>query len=413
MTNPLYDPYQILQKVYGRGSFLKQAIAETLIEEQNRARTVKIVYGVLDNDIYLDFCIRSFAPKNPKLPVRILLKIALYMLLFLEKHRYMVTDNAVSLAKKLGKGGAAGFINAFLRAFDAEKLVFPQDAVSALSVKYSYPAFAVSRLLKEYGEEAEAIMAHRPPRTFVRFASAEAAKPYLAEAEATPFDLLYSFSNFRRDEGFAAGKYTFQSIGSVAICSAVAPCENLLDACAAPGGKSVLLAQKCAHVTAFELHAHRAELIRQYAARMGAENIAIVCRDSSVYDAQYEEKFDAVLVDAPCSGLGVVADNPDIKLFRREESLSEIERAQISILTACARYVKRGGRLYYSTCSVLGEENDGTVSRFLNACGDFSAEKLSVPLAHRETRYGMQFLPHISQGAGFYVAGLRRKEQEK
>ena len=176
MTTPLYDPYQILQKVSGRGSDLKQAIAETFIEEINRARTVKIVYGVLENDIYLDFCIKSFAPKNPKLPVRILLKIALYMLLFMEKQRYMVTDNAVALAKKLGKGGAAGFINAFLRAFDADKLTLPQDKISALSVKYSYPAFAVSRLVKEYGgEEAEKIMRHRPPRTFVRFASAEAA----------------------------------------------------------------------------------------------------------------------------------------------------------------------------------------------------------------------------------------------
>ena len=189
MTNPLYDPYQILQKVYGRGSFLKQAIAETFIEEINRARTVKIVYGVLENDIYLDFCIKSFAPKNPKLPVRILLKIALYMLLFMEKQRYMVTDNAVALAKKLGKGGAAGFINAFLRAFDADKLTLPQDKISALSVKYSYPAFAVSRLVKEYGgEEAEQIMQHRPPRTFVRFASAEAAEPYLQSAAKKPFE---------------------------------------------------------------------------------------------------------------------------------------------------------------------------------------------------------------------------------
>lgn len=410
MTNPLYDSYQILQKVYGRGSYLKQAIAETFIEEINRARTVKIVYGVLENDIYLDFCIKSFAPKNPKLPVRILLKIALYMLLFMEKQRYMVTDNAVALAKKLGKGGAAGFINAFLRAFDAEKLTLPQGKIAALSVQYSYPAFAVSRLVKEYGgEEAEKIMQHRPPRTFVRFASAEAAEPYLQSAEKTPFENVYSFSNFRRGEGFAAGKYTFQSIGSVAICAAVEPCENLLDACAAPGGKSVLLSQKCGRVTAFELHEHRAELIKQYAARMGAENIEIICRDSSVYDGAYAEKFDAVLVDAPCSGFGVVSDNPDIKFFRKEESLAEIEKTQLAILSACAKYVKKGGHLYYSTCSVLGEENGGTVSRFLQTCPDFAPEKAESPLAHRDTEYGMQFLPHLSMGAGFYVCKLRRR----
>ena len=122
MTNPLYDPYAVLQRVYGGGAYLKQALSETLLEEQHRARTASICYGVLENDLYLDFCIRSFAPKNPKLPVRILLKVALYMLLFRQAalHGH---DNAVSLAKKLGKGGAAGFINAFLRAFDASRLV--------------------------------------------------------------------------------------------------------------------------------------------------------------------------------------------------------------------------------------------------------------------------------------------------
>ena len=157
MTNPLYDPFAVLQKVYGGGAYLKQALNDTPIEEAHRARTAKVCYGVLENDIYLDFCIKSFAPKSPKLPVRILLKVSLYFLLFLGKARYMVTDSAVSLIRKLGKGGASGFVNAFLRNFDAEKLILPADKLSRLSVQYSFPPFAVSRLLKEYGEEAEEI----------------------------------------------------------------------------------------------------------------------------------------------------------------------------------------------------------------------------------------------------------------
>ena len=411
MTNPLYDPYAVLQKVYGGGAFLKQALAETPVEELNRARTVKICYGVLENDLYLDFCIRSFAEKNPKLPVRILLKIALYMFLFMGKRKYMVTDNAVTLAKKLGKGGAAGFINAFLRAFDAEKLRLPADAETALSVEYSYPLFAVKRLVREYGRaEAEEIMRHRPARSFVRFKDAETADRYLKgrEFERTPFDTVFAFTSFPRDAGFDAGDYTFQSVGSAAICAAVEPCAALLDACAAPGGKSVLLSQKCAKVTAFELHPHRAELIRQYARRMGAGNIEIFCRDSSVYDGRFEEAFDAVLVDAPCSGFGVAGENPDIKLFRKEEDLAAIESAQRAILETCARYVKPGGALYYSTCSVLGEENDGTVGDFLQKNGGFCPAEARSPLAHRRTVYGLQFLPHISQGAGFYFAAMRR-----
>lgn len=108
MTNPFCDPYLVLSKVYGGGAYLKQALADTPMEEANRARTVKISYGVLENDGYFNDCIRAFAPKSPKLPVRILLKISLYLLLFMNKPRYMITDNAVELCKKLGKGGASG-----------------------------------------------------------------------------------------------------------------------------------------------------------------------------------------------------------------------------------------------------------------------------------------------------------------
>ena len=182
--------------------------------------------------------------------------------------------------------------------------------------------------------------------------------------EDTPFSGLYAYPNFRRDAGYDRGEYTFQSVGSVAVCAAVEPCGELLDACAAPGGKSVLLAGKCGRVTAFELHEHRAKLIGSYASRMGAENISVVCRDSSVHDPAYDGRFDAVLADAPCSGYGVVGENPDIKLLRREADLSSLCKTQRAILSACAPYVRAGGCLYYSTCSVFGEENDGTVSAF-------------------------------------------------
>lgn len=410
MTNPLYDPYAILQKVYGKGAYLKQAISDTRIEEANRARTVKICYGVLENDIFLDYCIKSFAPKNPKLPVRVILKTALYMLLFLNKHVFMVTDNAVALAKALGKGGASGFINAFLRAFDASKLQMPEDKIAALSLKYSYPEFAVRRLTEQYGGEAEKIMEPHEARTFVRFCNDDAEKHFLegAQYERTPFAHLYAFPNFRRGERYEKGEYTFQSVGSVAICNVVEKCGEMLDACAAPGGKSVLLAEKCGRVTAFELHKHRAELIRQYAERMGTENIEIVCRDSSVYDTKYENAFDGVLVDAPCSGFGVAGENPDVKYFRKESDLAAIERTQLAILSACAGYVKRGGYLYYSTCSVLEEENDAVVSAFLDAHSEFAVARAKSPLRHAETALGLQFLPHISMGAGFYVAKLKR-----
>ena len=409
LTNPVYDPFLILTKIYQGGAHVKQAIADTYIEEQYRSRTVKIVYGVLENDLYFDYCIRHYAPKAPKLAVRTILKISLYMLLEMEKKRYMVTDCAVDLCKKLGKSGVSGFVNAFLRRFDKnavdEKLKGEKDGEA---IALSYPVFAFEMLQKEYGSRAKAIAAARSKGVSVRFeknAEKYENKPHIK----TPFLGNYIFENFVRDEGFDKGEYTFQSVGSIAICDCVAPCESLLDCCAAPGGKSVLLAKKCGQVTAFELHAHRVELIRQYKARMGVENVTEIQKDSSLFDAEYEEKFDGVLCDAPCSGYGTISENPDIKIFRKKEDIAALEKAQRDILDAVCRYVKKGGALYYSTCSLFECENDKTVENFLKNHADFSVEKLESPLSHEKKKYGLQFLPDTAYGAGFYVCKLRKK----
>ena len=239
MTNPFYDPYRILARVYGEGAHLKIALAEEPIEELHRARTVKTVYGVLEHDGYLALCIKTFAEKSPKAPVRILLKIALYHLIFLGKPRYMVTDTAVDLVKRLGKGGMSGFLNAFLRAFDETKVVLPAGD-EGLSVRYNFPLFAVKRIKEQYGARAEAIMAAKSSGVSVRFV--RGMEDYLCREHVdTPFADVKIFPNFTRDSAFFAGNYTFQSVGSVAVCSVVEPCGRLHVACAAPGGKSVLL----------------------------------------------------------------------------------------------------------------------------------------------------------------------------
>ena len=406
LTNPVYDPFLILTKVYSDGAHVKQAIAETYIEEQYRSRTVKIVYGVLENDVYFDYCIRHYAPKAPKLAVRTILKISLYMLLEMGKKRYMVTDCAVDLCKKLGKSGVSGFVNAFLRRFDKAavdaQLKTEKDGEA---IALSYPAFAYELLKKEYGARAKEIAAARSKGVSVRFE--KNAEKYEEKAHIkTPFENNYIFENFVRDEGFDDGDYTFQSVGSIAICDCVSPCESLLDCCAAPGGKSVLLAKKCGQVTAFELHTHRVELIRQYKARMGVENLQEMQKDSSVFDPAFEGKFDAVLCDAPCSGYGTVSENPDIKLFRKKEDILALEKAQRDILSTVCKYVKAGGALYYSTCSIFESENDKTVEGFLKNHAEFSVEALESPLAHEKKKYGLQFLPDSAYGAGFYVCKL-------
>lgn len=143
MNNPLTDPYIVLNKVYSGGAYLKQALTESQIEPQNRPRTSKICYGVLEKDVYLSHIIGANCTRTPKSAVRLVLKIALYMLEFMGKHNYMVADCAVELCKKLGKAGAAGFVNAFLRSYKIPPL--PQSADERLSVSASAPLWLAKR----------------------------------------------------------------------------------------------------------------------------------------------------------------------------------------------------------------------------------------------------------------------------
>ena len=146
MVNYFYDCYTVLNKVYSEKTFIKQALSSTFIEEKNRALTVKTCYGVLDKDIELSYYLSALVDKNPKLVIRTILKIAMYAIKYLQKKEYAVTKNAVELTKKLGKGGASGFVNAFLRKFIKTEVKLPKDKYEYLSVKYSYPLFAVKSL---------------------------------------------------------------------------------------------------------------------------------------------------------------------------------------------------------------------------------------------------------------------------
>lgn len=406
MTNPLADPYFVLNAVYSGGKYLKQALAETPCEQKYIARTTRVCYGVLEKDIYLSYIISGNCARRPKSASRLVLKIALYMLEFMRVAPHAVADNAVELLKKLGKAGESGFVNAFLRSYTLPPP--PENSSERAAVEASAPLWLYKRVKRSYKSEAAEILGAQSAGVCVRFVR-NADKYLVREHTDTPFENVYIFGHFARDDGFFAGDYTFQSAGSVAICDIVAPCGELLDACAAPGGKSVLLAGKCGKVTACELHPHRAGLINAYKQRMGAVNIDVITADSSVYMPEFCEKFDGVLCDCPCSGTGVICENPDVKLFRKEEDIAALSEIQLKILSNCSRYVKRGGRLYYSTCSVLPEENDSVAHRFLAQNPEFSVAEVTSPLAHRKARYGLQFLPHISLGAGFYIAVFTRK----
>ena len=266
MLNLFYDSYRVLQSVYSDGAYIKQALSDTPIEEKNRAHTTKICYGVLDKDISLEYELSTLCDKRPKLAVRIILKMGMYSIKYLGTAVYAVVDNLVELSKKLGKGGTAGFVNAFLRKYSKAKIELPTQKTKRLSVEYSYPEFAVKMLVEAYGEErAIGIMSADTERTAVRFNLGVDGEKYLVDRrwayEKTPFENTFFVNGFKRNEDFNKGEYTFQSIGSVAICDVVEGGEKLLDACSAPGGKSVNLADKFKGVTSFEIYPHRVGLI--------------------------------------------------------------------------------------------------------------------------------------------------------
>jgi 16S rRNA (cytosine967-C5)-methyltransferase len=191
-------------------------------------------------------------------------------------------------------------------------------------------------------------------------------------------------------------------VGSSAICEAVSPCEKLLDACAAPGGKSVLLSKKCKEVTSFQVHEHRVELIKSYASRMGVNNITALQKDSSVFDPNYEEQFDAVLCDAPCSGLGVIAKKPDIR-YKNIADVNKLPEIQYGVLCGASKYVKDGGVLVYSTCTINKAENEDVVKKFLAENTDFKLEEDPyLPCGMRT------FLPHRDGCDGFFAAKMRK-----
>lgn len=411
MINYFYDCYQILNKVYSDKTYLKQAISSTFIEEKNRALTIKTCYGVLDKDIELSYNISYFCDKNPKLAIRTILKIAMYAIKYLNKHDYAVIKNAVELTKKLGKGGASGFVNAFLRKFVGAKIELPENKIKQLSIKYSYPEFLVEELIKDYGEDkAKSIMNSKNTKTCLSFYQVDG-EEYLNSLglifEKTPYENVFLLNNFVRNEDYDKGIYTYQALGSVAICDGVKPCENLLDCCSAPGGKSIRLSYKCKNVFSWDIHPHRVDLIFDYKNRMNRENVFPSLKDAKVFDETFIDKFDGVLVDAPCSGTGVINDNPDMKLNREYQSIKELNKEQLSILKTVSKYVKVGGYLYYSTCSILNCENKGIIDAFMSDINGFEIVKTDSKIKANLIDGTIQTLPD-ENGLGFYFAALKR-----
>lgn len=415
MNNAFLKSFLTLQQVYGERAFSSLALNKTLsaCKSQDRALITKIVYGVLDEDLKLNYVISRYVKKMPKGDVLIILKMGTYCLWELSLPVYTVVNDLAELAKVTEDRRQVGFVNATLKSISADAHSFdrwPTDEVERCSVTNSYPEWALRKLIKDYGkEEAFAIASYKPQNTTsVRLADPSALSLF-DNYESTCFEdaILVSGKLPQQD-----GRFTAQSLSSMAISHAVANVakSKVLDCCSAPGGKAVYIKQlrPDLSVVACDIHRHRVELINSYAKRMNVD-LETHCLDMTMPKTEWNDAFDVVLCDVPCSGFGVLDNRPDIKLFRENADISELMKLQQKILSNCADFVAVGGHLVFSTCTVFHNENGQNVRKFLKEHANFEQGEISIPqLPQTANKSSYQFLPHKDGMQGFYLAVLKR-----
>lgn len=409
---------------------LDAALRDSTLSPQEKKRVSALYYGVLERLITLDAVVSKYSKKPlHKLdrPVLHLMRAGIYQLLYMHTPENAVVSETVTAARLLRVQSASGFINAVLRGFlrDGKGIPMPKDPIMQKSVLYSAPSWLVAQLRREYGEDAMRSLLSdsvgRPPVT-IRCNTERADEKQLLEAlspiKAERIPLLpacYAVSggDLTQTAAFRQGLFHVQDLASQLCCHALGaqPGDLVLDVCAAPGGKSFTLAQLVGaqgRVLSFDLHPNRVELIRSGAARLGLRQVHAAVGDASVYSGAMPQA-DRILCDVPCSGLGVIRRKPEIK-YKPRESLSGLPQIQKKILETAADYLKPGGTLVYSTCTLSRAENDNVVDAFLTSHKDFKGVPFLESLGGPFGTYKVSLVPSDFGSDGFFIAKLKRSE---
>ena len=426
---------EALGKVNGSKGYsnivIDKALEQSGLDLRDAAFATALFYGVLERMLTLDHCIAGFSktPVEKLTPqVREILRVSLYQILYMDSVPDSAAVNeAVNLTRVFRKESAGGFVNGVLRAFLRSGKRVPRMAGSRadqLSVQYSCPAWLVQLWLDSYGEEnTEGILKTslgRPP-VYIR------ANTLKTTADALSSRLEEEGAVVRRDEmeenclrvsgtgdvtalpAFPEGLFHVQDKSSQLCVKALdaRPGMRVLDICAAPGGKSFTAAQWMhgeGELLAMDLYRARAALVAEGAQRLGICCIAAKEGDASRYNSKLG-LFDRVLCDAPCSGLGIIRRKPEIK-YKNPEELGEIPQLQYNILSNSANYVKKGGILLYSTCTLNPGENEGVVERFLAEHRDFAPCRLPQSLG--SSGHTVTLFPHQGDTDGFFISTMER-----
>ncbi len=398
---------------------LNNMLKSAELSAQDKAFATAIFYGVLDRKITLDYLLNSLT-KTPFSKVDSftanVLRSALYQIMYMDRVPDSAAVNeAVKLIKNSRQKNKSGFVNAVLRAALRHDTVLPKpEGLKNISIAYSCPEWIAAELIKDYGTKAAVDILEeflKPSKVYLKVnttkISAEALQS-CAQQENTELEIcengtavkLLGSIEFESSELYRQGYFHAQDLSSQRAVSWLEPKigERILDMCAAPGGKSFTLAElsnDSAEIVSCDLYENRTRLIQSGAKRLGLSSIKVKCADATIFDEE-AGSFDAVLCDVPCSGLGILRRKPDIK-YKGKANFEELEDIQYSILNSAAKYLKSGGRLLYSTCTLRKAENEKQVERFLSEHSDFSLAKVHT------------FLPHIDLTDGFFAALLIKK----
>ena len=424
MRKHIDSAYKILSKVYQDGTYSNMAFLGERVSDMS----TRLVYGTLEENVKIDYILSQLIEKKPQKSVLTLLKIGTYALLNLsDVPKFAIVSECVEVAKSNGKGGASGFINAVLKKVADGKYSLPKESdENYLSVTYSKPQWFCDKLEKQYGKEVARIILSAKSTTLehIRINSR------MATESDVEFLLKKNKTDFKKsDVGgyivkandavrhmFDKGLVTFQSPSSILAVKALGVTDGaqILDICSAPGGKAVYMSELCPHgkVIACDLYPHRVALIQKYKNRMHTPNVKAVQADACVLNDEWKNTFDFVLCDAPCSCLGTFKKHPDVFLNKDESCISELATTQRQILENAAKYLKVGGAMVYSTCTLFEEENENVVHDFLEKNVDFVLEHISGLEKIDGGKYldnkGMiQILPH-DEYDGFFIAKIRR-----
>ena len=411
----------ILNDIFGNGAYanisLDRHLRDSNLEERDKGFVTALVYGVVAKKDLLEWYSAPFLKKAAKPWLQMLLNLTIYQIRFMDKvPTSAAVDEAVKIAKRHDGQSAGNFVNAVLRNFMRSE--HRNEEPKTWEIKYSMPKLLLDKMVKQFGgkrtgEILESL--EKPSHVSLRKVDPDVEVAGTRPSEISPVGLIADHGNFADKTAFREGKYTIQDETSQLVAPQLdlAGDEEVLDACAAPGGKTTHMAQylTTGHITALDLYDHKLELIQENAERLHlADKISTQKADATqIFENFGAEHFDRILVDAPCSGIGLIRRKPDIRYRKESSDFTDLQAIQLKILASAAKSLKKNGIMIYSTCTIFDEENFDVVKAFLASHPEFEQVTISHEKENLITDGCIFVTPEMYHTDGFFVAKFRKK----